>query len=284
MSTGKNIEDVVDIDSVLRYFVVHNFAVNGDSYTGSMIHNYYLYEEDSVLSMLPWDYNLAFGTFMGGNADSSVNDPIDSPLSVSGSGDRPMADWIFQSEEYTGLYHQYFAEFLETVDISAIIEDAEELIAPYVEKDPTKFCSFEEFEHGVATLKEFCSLRAQSIKNQLSEGKNFTEVDVSSLDLSAMGTMSMGGKGGFDRNSGGMNDRFDKTNTTNNSDPPMPSFGSEMPPDFSLDGNFSKPDSESEETFPGSFPAFSLSNIILLVLSLIILPAAIIFAIKYKRR
>ena len=26
--------------------VVHNFVLNFDSYTGSMIHNYYLYEKD----------------------------------------------------------------------------------------------------------------------------------------------------------------------------------------------------------------------------------------------
>ena len=38
-------ERVVDIEEVIRYFVVHNFVLNFDSYTGSMIHNYYLYEE-----------------------------------------------------------------------------------------------------------------------------------------------------------------------------------------------------------------------------------------------
>ena len=48
----------MDVDEVIRYFVVHNFVCNFDSYTGSMIHNYYLYEEDGQLSMIPWDYNL----------------------------------------------------------------------------------------------------------------------------------------------------------------------------------------------------------------------------------
>ena len=85
LSSYEDLEDVLDMDAVLRYFVVHNFVVNGDSYTGSMIHNYYLYEQDGKLSMLPWDYNLAFGGFHGNNATSSVNDPIDVVLS-----DRPM--------------------------------------------------------------------------------------------------------------------------------------------------------------------------------------------------
>ena len=127
----------VDMEQVLRYFVVHNFVCNGDSYTGSMVHNYYLYENEGRLSMIPWDYNLAFGTFQGNSASDAVNDPVDSPLSVTGSGDRPMIDWIFSSEEYTELYHNYFALFLETVYVSGLIGEARALIAPYVERDPT---------------------------------------------------------------------------------------------------------------------------------------------------
>lgn len=60
LNANENIDDVVDVDSVIRYFVVHNFFLNFDSYTGSMIHNYYLYEKDGKMSMIPWDYNLAF--------------------------------------------------------------------------------------------------------------------------------------------------------------------------------------------------------------------------------
>ncbi len=63
LNEGENIADTVDMDAVIRYFVVHNFVLNFDSYTGSMIHNYYLYEKDGQLSMIPWDYNLAFGGF-----------------------------------------------------------------------------------------------------------------------------------------------------------------------------------------------------------------------------
>lgn len=202
LSEGGDVSSVVDIEAVIRYFVVHNYVCNGDSYTGSMIHNYYLYEENGVLSMLPWDYNLAYGTFIGGDASEQVNSPIDTPAS---SDDLPMLDWIFESEEYTALYHQIFAEFLDTVDIAAIIDHAEELIAPYVEKDPTKFCTVEEFEAGVAALRQFCLLRSESVRGQLDgtipttdEGQaaaKATLVDTGDLNLSDMGTM--GGAGGF---------------------------------------------------------------------------------------
>ena len=206
LSEGKNIESVVDIDQVLRYFVVHNFVVNGDSYTGSMVHNYYLYEEDGKLSMLPWDYNLAFGTFQGRDAGSAVNDPIDTPLSVTGSGDRPMADWIFTNEEYTQMYHQYFAEFLEQVDFADMIGKTADLIASYVEKDPSKFCTFQEFEAGVDTLREFCLLREKSVRGQLDGVIPSTDagqaadssalIEASQITLSDMGSMGMGGDRG----------------------------------------------------------------------------------------
>lgn len=152
LNAGEDIEEVVNVEEVIRYFVVHNFVCNFDSYTGSMIHNYYLYEEDGQLSMIPWDYNLAFGGFSAGgfgggdfsrgpsgesgqesgdtsaNADMSsgtdtaldsdeadilVNYPIDTPVSGGDVESRPMLAWIFSSEEYTQLYHEYFSQFIQ---------------------------------------------------------------------------------------------------------------------------------------------------------------------------
>ena len=188
LSEYRDLEEVVDMDQVLRYFVVHNYVVNGDSYTGSMIHNYYLYEENGQLSMIPWDYNLAYGTFSGSNASSSVNESIDEVLS-----DRPMQAWIFSNEEYSARYYALYAELLETVDVQAIIDHAYALIAPYVQKDPTTFCTYEAFEQGVAAIKTFCTLRSESVALQLS-GSDET-VNAAGLNISDMGTMG-GGMGG----------------------------------------------------------------------------------------
>ena len=198
LSNGEQIESVVDIEQVIRYFVVHNYVCNGDGYTGSMIHNYYLYEENGQMAMIPWDYNLAFGTFQGGSGQSTVNTPIDAPVSGGAGEDRPMWNWILSDESYTEMYHQYFAEFLNTVDVQAIIDNAYNLIKSYVEKDPTAFYTYEEFETGVNTMRQFCALRSESISMQLANGEttsNMGYVDASALTLSDMG--SMGGKGGF---------------------------------------------------------------------------------------
>lgn len=215
LGAGEDLDNTVDIETVIRYFVVHNFVLNFDSYTGSMIHNYYLYEEDGRMQMIPWDYNLAFGGFQSmSDATAYVNYPIDSPVSGGNMTDRPMIAWIFENEEYTNLYHQIFDEFIteyfESGYFEDMIEEVSSMIASYVEKDPTKFCTTEEFETGIATLKEFCLLRAESIRGQLDGNIGSTTETQSDdtliladhLNISDMGTMGMefGEKG--DRHSG----------------------------------------------------------------------------------
>ncbi len=210
LSNEEDLENTVDIETVIRYFVVHNFVLNFDSYTGAMIHNYYLYEKDGQMQMIPWDYNLAFGSFQSvSDATTYVNYPIDSPVSGGNAADRPMIAWIFNNEKYTSLYHQIFDEFIseyfESGYFAEMIEEVSAMIAPYVEKDPTKFCTTEEFETGITTLKDFCLLRAQSIRGQLDGSIGSTTESQSAdtlipadhLDISDMGNMGMGfgGKG-----------------------------------------------------------------------------------------
>lgn len=78
-----------------------------------------------------------------------------------------------------------------------MIEDTSEMLRPYVEKDPTKFCTVEDFEKGVSALSEFVTLRAEAVSRQLC-GDN-TSVDTADLNLSDMGTMNRGMGGGTDR-------------------------------------------------------------------------------------
>ena len=278
LSSYEDLEDVLDMDAVLRYFVVHNFVVNGDSYTGSMIHNYYLYEQDGKLSMLPWDYNLAFGGFQGSDAESAVNDPIDDVLS-----DRPMQAWIFSSEEYTELYHEYYEEFLQSADIDGLIDEAYSLIAPYVEKDPTKFCTAEEFETGAAALRTFCQLRSEAVAAQLAGEE--TAVDASGLTLLEMGTMNNGGGRGFDRGN---------TDDTDGQTPPeRPDDSSGFTPPDGMDGNFSPPDGTAQSfsppgggssDTPAQDSAGGTSGWIWLGISAAVLLAAIMVAVGFRKR
>lgn len=218
LGENNDISSTVDVEKVIRYFVVHNFVLNFDSYTGSMIHNYYLYENDGQLSMLPWDYNLAFGGFQGAsNATSLVNYPIDTPFSGGTIDSRPMLAWIFNNIEYTEHYHELISEFIAEVFDSGKfekkIDSVKALISPYIENDTTKFCTYQEFQTGIDTLEEFCLLRAESIKGQLDGTIGSTSetqsdktgfIDAGGISISDMGSMS-NSMGGFGGNQGAMN-------------------------------------------------------------------------------
>ncbi|MGW8426813.1 CotH kinase family protein [Peribacillus simplex] len=66
INNGGDLEEVLDVDETLRYFAANTALVNLDHYQGTLKHNYYLYEENGIFSMLPWDYNMSFGGFSGG--------------------------------------------------------------------------------------------------------------------------------------------------------------------------------------------------------------------------
>ena len=178
LSTGEDLETAIDVDEVLRYFTVQVFVVNMDSYLGRTGHNYFLYEEDGILQILPWDYNLAFGTYSLGmpdpinDAELYINYPINTPASGEIMLNRPLYHNLMKVDEYFAQYHAYFHQFIRGYFESGLFEktvaETAAMIAPYVEKDPTAFCSYEDFQKGVETIYEFCRLRAESVRKQLS--------------------------------------------------------------------------------------------------------------------
>lgn len=207
-------ESAVDTDEVIRYFVAHNFVLNYDSYTGNMLHNYFLYENDGKLSLLPWDYNLAFGTFSGGgemgngeNATALINTGIDSPLSGADEADRPFWEFIASDEDYLEQYHKVYDElissFFESGKFESELERVYNMIRPYVEKNTSAFYTVDEFDDAYETLNKFCLLRAESIRKQLSgelasisdEQTASEQVDASDISIKTMG---MQNNKGFD--------------------------------------------------------------------------------------
>ena len=167
----------MNVDEVLRYFAVQVFVMNWDSYLGRTGHNYFLYEEDGVLSILPWDYNLAFGTYALGMTDPIrepdvlINYPINTPAPGEVMQERPLYHNLMKNDEYFQKYHEYFDQFLKGYIESGYLEEKTqetgEMIAPYVQQDPTAFCTYEDFLTALDTLEEICLLRAESARGQL---------------------------------------------------------------------------------------------------------------------
>ena len=303
LSEENNLEDILDIDEVIDYFVVHNFLCNGDSYTGAMIHNYYLHETGGKLSMIPWDYNLAFGTFQASDdATDTVNAPIDTPVSGGSTDDRPMMDWITNNEIYLEQYHAVFRTFLENTYFDRMITEAYELIASYVEKDPTKFCTYEDFEAGVEAIRSFCSLRKESVQAQLdgnipstTEGQredSSSLVDGSALDLSLMGSMGggTGGNPGDNRGQGGgfggRSDRGDSSGDRGERQQGSDAENATTAPSGNMPGGDMQPPGGGMQPpgFDGNFSnTLDRNSLILIGVSVVLLLAAVIFVKRYRR-
>ena len=165
------------LSEIVRYFAVHNFLLNFDSYTGPMLHNFYLFEKDGKLALFPWDYNMAFGIFWeyitGRSADAAhlLNLGIDTPLLGASKEQRPMWKWIPENGPYRDAYHQAMDElisgYFESGKFSKESDELFTMLFPYVEKDPTAFCTPAEFTLAFQTMQSFCMLRAESIRRQL---------------------------------------------------------------------------------------------------------------------
>lgn len=211
LNSGENIEEYFDVDEILRYLAVHTFVVNLDSYSSNMAQNYYIYEQDGVIQILPWDYNYAWGAFQGGTASSTVNFPIDTPVSGVEMSERPLISVLFENEEYLERYHGYLNELLEKYftdgKFDSKIDELNNLIGSYVKADPTAFYTYEEYQTAIEAFKNLANLRAESVSGQLNgivpsttaEQKTASDklVDASSVTMSQIGTSGMGGDHGF---------------------------------------------------------------------------------------
>ncbi len=208
LSEGEKLEEYFDVDQILRYFAVHTAVVNLDSYISNMQQNYCLYEEDGKVTILPWDYNLAFGGFQSGSAEAAINFPIDTPISGVELSERPLIGKLLEVDEYKQRYHEYLqqiVDFINRGDLAKQIDTVDTLISGYVEKDATAFCTYDQYKSAVDTFKEFCQLRAKSIQGQLNgtipsttdeQSGSDALIAADGINLSTMGTQGGGGEGG----------------------------------------------------------------------------------------
>lgn len=203
----------LDVDLMCRYMAVQTFVVNLDSLSGNMAHNYYLYEKDGKVTLLPWDYNLAFGGFMSGDADTVINFPIDTPVSGVSLEDRPIFAAILNDDAARETYHSYLRQLCEGYVNGGQFAVTYQLLRNLLDSragsdrdtDPTAFYTAEAYEAGVEMLKTVIQKRAESILGQLdgtipatTDGQSADPdalVDASDISISVMGQQGGGGMG-----------------------------------------------------------------------------------------
>lgn len=248
LEDGENLEEVLDAEKALKYIAANVALANFDSYLGNTTHNFYLYEENGRFTIIPWDMNLAFGGFGGGEVDiyeptkqsmggfgggdkrkdTQDNDAVTNAaenteaqadannqpqppdnadmqgMPSMDSGEKPLVTTLLENETYRSMYEGYLKEIAEKYFtqeyMTELVTKIHDLIAPYVQNDPTAFCTYEEFEQACSTdptdqysLVYYAVNMAESIENQLNGGE--PTFNTNSMKGGGFGG---GGKGGPD--------------------------------------------------------------------------------------
>ncbi|HEY4391476.1 MAG TPA: CotH kinase family protein [Paenibacillus sp.] len=151
LNNGSDYEKYINVETALKYIALNVATNNTDSYIGGNKQNYYLYEDDGVFSILPWDYNMAFGGLGGGmggiggmgkndagqkdnagaNPGMDVENMGPGPIGDAAKGnnnngkllideptqgalaDRPLVAKLFAVDEYKEEYHNILKEAIE---------------------------------------------------------------------------------------------------------------------------------------------------------------------------
>ena len=180
--TEGRLEDILDVDGVLLNLALNSVMVNLDSYLG-MGHNYYLYEQNGVFVDIHWDLNETYGNFTCRcDRDGLINLRIDEPT-CGPLAERPLVEIPLADEDYRARYYAHLTELVDgpgsIETMVGIINTTAELIRPYVERDPTKFFTTEDFERSLRAdisggrggggwgLESFIRDRNDAIKRQL---------------------------------------------------------------------------------------------------------------------
>lgn len=222
------LSQVIDLDEVLGYFAVHSFLVQNDDMF-SVQHNYGLYcDPQGRLVVIPWDYDLSYGTYYPSTADNTANYDIDIMYCMYESwqdynnreyseevySSFPLFNVIYQNSELMERYHEYMLDcakimalggttsdmrYYEPANMYNIIEGlSDKLIAAASLKNApgasymNRINQPADVKKAIPNLEKIIARRAVGVYSQLSgEGSWVTG---SGCDLSAIGN-GMNAKG-----------------------------------------------------------------------------------------
>ena len=125
---------ILDLDEVLRYFATASWLCQMDNmFVNSQ--NYGLYvSADGVATLLPWDYDLAYGCYFPSTAETTANYPLDVMYMLNQWewGDEemrskqfyknyPLFHVIYQNQSLMAQYHMYMLECSQIVSLGGTL-------------------------------------------------------------------------------------------------------------------------------------------------------------------
>lgn len=208
------LENIVDVDSLVRYFAVNTYLVNLDSYQSEKMQNYALYVKDhGKATVIPWDYNYSFETYGIGSASDMVNFDIYNPVMNTTLGERPLLNLILQNDEYLALYEQYLNDCCIIASEGGITSDGQSYETSFFASqldafqtilneqdgnsysdDPTAFYTLKRYNTATESFKQLIADRREAVTRQLAGDSATVETTV---NLQTLGDTTGGLQGGM---------------------------------------------------------------------------------------
>ncbi|WP_446936947.1 CotH kinase family protein [Lysinibacillus fusiformis] len=241
-------------------------------------------------------FNMDMG--MSGNlmAESAINFSVTTPVSGTTLEERPLLNALLTNEKYRAQYEGYLEElttnYLTEDYVQSMTKKLAVLLTTYVEADPTKFSTTEQFLEAVEgenSLPEFAKQRSESILKQLS-GELVVEASITAQD----NTMPVPNEDGEMK---GMPDNSDPSQLPEDFDPSQgPTFNKEgngpMGGEGQNGGPMQRPDENGAPMgMPGANneiadPAATIdkTTVITIIASFVLLLLSLLFVYRFKRR
>lgn len=172
----------INLLNLYKSFAVDNLFANLDSYINSC-RNFYFYFNPLTGKMewIVWDAGLSFGAYQGGiSSVETIN-----VLYLKNSSLRPLFNKIISSSVLKNEYLQnltlVFKNYFTSAKLFPHIDSIANIIRPYVNEDPRKMYTFQQFEMNITNditaiggngtrkpgLKSFINLRQVNVQTQL---------------------------------------------------------------------------------------------------------------------
>ncbi|MGE7752708.1 CotH kinase family protein [Lysinibacillus fusiformis] len=241
-------------------------------------------------------FNMDMG--MSGNlmAESAINFSVTTPVSGTTLEERPLLNALLTNKKYRAQYEGYLEElttnYLTEDYVQSMTKKLAVLLTTYVEADPTKFSTTEQFLEAVEgenSLPEFAKQRSESILKQLS-GELVVEASITAQD----NTMPVPNEDGEMK---GMPDNSDPSQLPEDFDPSQgPTFNKEGNGPRGGEGQNGGPMQRPDENgapmgMPGANneiadPAATIdkTTVITIIASFVLLLLSLLFVYRFKRR
>lgn len=212
----KLLGQIMDVDEVVKYFAAHSFLVQIDNMFVEQ-HNFGLYiDNDGKCVLIPWDYDLSFGCYFPGDAESTINYSVD--VLMRGGDlkpqylakeyrDYPLFNVIYQNDELMERYHNYMIDCCKIAVFGGKTQAGQNYEPGYIascitvlEDKLTEAASIKTAPNvyylngatqpanvvrAIPTMKRMVALRAASVYSQIANLD--TKVSAGGCDLSTLG-------------------------------------------------------------------------------------------------